>query len=70
MCRQTTCPKCKKPTWAGCGAHIEQVLGSVPKGSCCQCNAAEGRAAKTTSGKTTSGKRGWFQRLLPGGAKV
>ena len=25
MCRRVTCSKCGKPTFAGCGAHIEQV---------------------------------------------
>lgn len=40
MCRATTCLKCNKPTWAGCGAHIEQVLGHVPEAQRCQCRAA------------------------------
>ena len=26
-----------KPTYAGCGAHIEQVLGDVPKDQRCRC---------------------------------
>ncbi|RNA11629.1 hypothetical protein BpHYR1_008456 [Brachionus plicatilis] len=30
MCFKTTCPKCSKPTWAGCGNHIEQALKDVP----------------------------------------
>ena len=30
MCRRVTCDKCKKPTWAGCGQHIEQCLAGVP----------------------------------------
>ncbi len=42
MCRRITCSKCNKPTWAGCGAHIEQVLGDVPKDKRCSC-AAEPR---------------------------
>lgn len=64
MCRQITCSNCKKPSWAGCGAHIEQVLGSVPKADRCRCTAADRQAAKATTGKG-----GWFQRLLGGGAK-
>lgn len=36
MCRRVTCPQCGKPTYAGCGAHIEQVLGDVPRGDRCQ----------------------------------
>lgn len=35
MCRRVTCPVCGKPTFAGCGAHVEQVLGDVaPKDRC------------------------------------
>lgn len=37
MCRRVTCDKCGKPTFAGCGAHIEQVLGDVPKDDRCKC---------------------------------
>jgi hypothetical protein len=35
MCRRVTCKTCGKPTWAGCGAHVEQVLGDVPKAQRC-----------------------------------
>jgi len=37
MCRRVTCDRCGKPTFAGCGAHIEQVLGDVPKDERCKC---------------------------------
>ena len=37
MCRRVTCSKCNKPTFAGCGAHVEQVLGDVPKTQRCTC---------------------------------
>lgn len=37
MCRRVKCSKCGKPTYAGCGAHIEQVLADVPKAERCQC---------------------------------
>jgi len=40
MCRRVTCPQCQKPTFAGCGMHVEQVLGDVPKDQRCQCNAS------------------------------
>lgn len=40
MCKQVQCPKCGKPTWMGCGAHVEQVLGHIPKEQRCQCNPA------------------------------
>ncbi|MFZ8997792.1 MAG: hypothetical protein ACO225_01025 [Ilumatobacteraceae bacterium] len=35
MCRQITCKECGKPTWAGCGAHVDQVLGHVPVADRC-----------------------------------
>ena len=30
-------PQCGKPTWAGCGAHVEQALRGVPPEKRCQC---------------------------------
>ncbi len=59
MCRRVQCMVCQRPTYAGCGAHIEQVLGDVPKDARCQCReeAARERAASgdatTQKGKTT-----------------
>jgi hypothetical protein len=38
MCRRVTCSTCKKPTFAGCGAHVEQVLGDVPEAERCDCH--------------------------------
>ena len=37
MCRRVECSKCARPTYAGCGAHIEQVLGDVPPADRCHC---------------------------------
>jgi len=37
MCREVTCNKCKRPTWAGCGRHVESVLAHVPVDQRCQC---------------------------------
>ena len=37
MCRRVECPECKKPTYAGCGKHIEQVLADVPRDKRCSC---------------------------------
>ena len=37
MCQRTTCKSCGKPTYAGCGAHVEQVLADVPKAERCDC---------------------------------
>ena len=45
MCRAVVCRKCNRPSWKGCGAHVEQVLGHVPVADRCQC------AAEKPSGK-------------------
>jgi hypothetical protein len=37
MCRRIECRKCGRPTFAGCGAHVEQVLGDVPRTERCRC---------------------------------
>lgn len=37
MCSRVMCPTCNRPTFAGCGAHVEQVLGDVPPAERCQC---------------------------------
>lgn len=55
MCSRTTCRSCGKPTWSGCGAHIEQALAGVPQAERCRCR--EEKAA--ASAKKPEGKR-WF----------
>ncbi|HEY3479871.1 MAG TPA: hypothetical protein VGL02_13330 [Streptomyces sp.] len=37
MCQRITCAKCGKPTYRGCGNHVEQVLGDVPLAQRCAC---------------------------------
>lgn len=37
MCYRTTCYKCGKPTWTGCGMHIEAVLHGIPMSKRCNC---------------------------------
>ena len=37
MCRPATCRTCGKATYAGCGQHVEQVLGHVPTSQRCDC---------------------------------
>jgi len=54
MCRRATCPTCNKPTYAGCGMHIEQVLGDVPTAQRCACRDAAAKPAPP------SGKRSWW----------
>ncbi|GAA3326036.1 hypothetical protein [Paeniglutamicibacter sulfureus] len=38
MCRATTCRKCQKTTWAGCGQHVKQVMAQVPRSERCSCH--------------------------------
>lgn len=35
MCQRITCRKCGKPSFAGCGRHVESVLGDVPLADRC-----------------------------------
>ena len=37
MCRRVECARCGRPTYAGCGAHVEQVLRDVPVAERCRC---------------------------------
>jgi hypothetical protein len=37
MCRRINCTTCGRATFAGCGAHVEQVLADVPATDRCRC---------------------------------
>ncbi|OCF43925.1 hypothetical protein I317_02195 [Kwoniella heveanensis CBS 569] len=37
MCKRVNCPNDGKPTWWGCGGHIETALEGVPEAERCQC---------------------------------
>jgi hypothetical protein len=58
VCRKVQCKTCNLATWAGCGAHIEQVLGAIPQAQRCQGHTNE--ASKQASNARDS----WFRRLL------
>lgn len=66
MCRRVECSKCGRPTFAGCGAHVEQVLGDVPPAARCRCReeGASERAKGTTAPTASQGPRSWFKNLL------
>ena len=34
MCARITCETCGKPTWAGCGQHVEEALAGVMQVLC------------------------------------
>lgn len=40
MCQQVTCSRCCRPTWTGCGQHIETALAGVPETDRCHCQEA------------------------------
>jgi hypothetical protein len=42
MCRRVECRRCGKPSYAGCGQHVEQVLAGVPKDQRCTCTRESG----------------------------
>lgn len=49
MCRRVTCTTCGKPTWAGCGQHVEQALAGVPQAERCPGHAAGEKAPGATT---------------------
>jgi hypothetical protein len=63
MCRAIQCSKCHKPTWAGCGAHVEQVLGHVPASQRCACRDA---GAAKPAPKDAAGLAGKLRRIFGG----
>jgi hypothetical protein len=59
MCRRVNCSKCGKPTYAGCGMHVEQVLGDVSAEERCRCR--EEASAKPPVGRKAES---WVRRFL------
>jgi hypothetical protein len=39
MCTRIVCRQCQRPSYSGCGRHVEQVLGDVAPDDRCQCPA-------------------------------
>jgi hypothetical protein len=37
MCHRIQCSRCGRPTWAGCGRHVEQAMAGVPPEARCAC---------------------------------
>ena len=66
MCTRIECSTCHKPTWTGCGAHVNQVLGDVPRADRCSCRetARQARAATTSARHTTAPHKSWLKKLL------
>lgn len=49
MCRRVQCEACHKPTYVGCGRHVEQVLGNVADGERCHCRQLGSSIANATA---------------------
>ena len=63
MCRRVECSRCKRPTHTGCGAHVEQVLKSVPPADRCRCRE---KKSKGPGAESRAEPRSWFRGLLDG----
>jgi hypothetical protein len=61
MCQRINCKRCGKPTYAGCGRHIEAVLGDVPQAARCRCRETS-EAGQAGAGKPQS----WISSVLGG----
>lgn len=61
MCRRIDCAKCGRPSYAGCGMHVEQVLKDVPPDARCRCREEEAKAPKAAP---PTGGRSWLRDLL------
>ena len=62
MCSRVTCSKCGKATYAGCGAHVEQVLAGVPKDQRCTCReAAKVQAPKDPNAPPAKADPPWWK---------
>lgn len=64
MCRRVECSRCHRPTFAGCGAHVEQVLGNVPRAERCRCREEKSRARHPEAPDNTPARRSWLRRLV------
>lgn len=58
MCRRVKCPECGRPGFAGCGMHVEQVLGDVPQQERCKCH-ENAEAQASNEPKFALGSRLW-----------
>ncbi len=57
MCQRVVCRQCRKPTWAGCGAHIEQALAGVPREARCGCREQGTKLAEVPATDTKPKRR-------------
>lgn len=53
MCQRVNCRDCGKPTFVGCGRHVEQVLSDVLPAQRCRC-----RETTDPAGNAKQARRG------------
>jgi len=63
MCYRVECTTCGLPSYGGCGAHVEQVLGDVPIDQRCRCREQSSQAEPKASDS-------WLQRFLGGSQRA
>ncbi|MBI5518312.1 MAG: hypothetical protein HY909_31365 [Deltaproteobacteria bacterium] len=63
MCRRVQCSRCGRPTFAGCGAHVEQVLGDVPRAERCRCH-EEAPGPRGPEEQHPPARRSWLRDLF------
>ena len=59
MCRRVQCSECGRPGFAGCGKHIEQVLGDVLPENRCRCKEEQAERKAKDAGAPSP----WSDRL-------
>ena len=64
MCRRVDCSRCGRPTYAGCGAHVEQVLGGVPAADRCHCREEKADAVAPAAGASRDSSRAELARAF------
>ncbi|MGH1562400.1 hypothetical protein [Mumia sp. DW29H23] len=57
MCRAVTCRTCGKTTWAGCGQHVDAVMGPVAKADRCTCDRTKEKPRSLASWLPPFGRR-------------
>jgi hypothetical protein len=63
MCQRVTCSRCGKPTFMGCGRHVEQVLADVPPAERCRCQQANATPSteRLAQGGVLKSIKEWFK---------
>jgi len=65
MCQRVTCSTCGKPTFRGCGRHVEEVLGDVKPDARCKCREQTGPGSETRK-ERASGRIGALWQTIRG----